>query len=64
VACDKGEVFIQKKKRRVKVISSMEDQKHILKACQSEPTSGHFGVTKTWKSDSTERGWLVMLGDW
>ena len=24
-------------------------QRRVLKACHSEPTSGHFGVTKTYK---------------
>jgi len=37
VVCDKGEVCVQKKKRRVKVVGSLEDQKRILKSCHSEP---------------------------
>ena len=43
---EKGEVYIEKK---VKVISSVQEQQRILKACHSEATSGHFGVTKTHK---------------
>lgn len=45
--CNKGEVFIVKKKGRVRVVTSAEEQRKVLVACHSEPTSGHFGVTKT-----------------
>ena len=44
---EKGEVYLEKKERKVKVISSVQEQQRILKACHSEATSGHFGVTKT-----------------
>ncbi len=44
---ENGEVFIQKKKRRVKAVTSADEQKIILNACHADPTSGHFGVTKT-----------------
>ena len=33
----------------MKVVVSLKEQKRVLKACHSEPTSGHFGVTKTYK---------------
>jgi len=31
------------------VLILLEEQRRVLKACHSEPTSGHFGVTKTYK---------------
>ena len=36
-------------KTKVKVVVSLEEQRRVLKACHSEPTSGHCGVTKTYK---------------
>ena len=48
VVCDKEEVFVQRKLRRVKVVTSTDERERILKACHSEPTSGHFGLTKTY----------------
>ena len=44
---DKGEVFLNRGAKIVKVISAIEEQKTVLKACHSDSTSGHFGVTKT-----------------
>ena len=49
MSCDKGEVFVQRKQCKVKVVTSGNDREQILKACHSEPISGHFGLTKTWK---------------
>ena len=43
-----GEVFVQQKNRKVKVIRSREDQLLSVQACHSDPTSGHFGM-KTWR---------------
>jgi len=40
-----GEVFVQQKNRKVKVITSREDQMPV-QACHSDPTSGHFGMEK------------------
>ena len=34
---DKGEVFLK-------------EQRRILESCHSDPTSGHFGTTKTWRT--------------
>ncbi len=45
----KGKVYLQSQQRRVKVITTKEEQKRILHACHCNPTSGHFGVTKTWR---------------
>jgi len=44
-----GEVFVQQKNRKVKVIRSREDQLLSVQACHSDPTSGHFGMKKTWR---------------
>ena len=46
---DKGEVSFNSGKTKVIVIISLEEQRRVLKVCHSEPTSGHFGVTKTYK---------------
>ena len=57
---EKGEVYLEKKERKVKVISSVQEQQRMLKACHSEATSGHFGVSKTQEGllrDSIGRGW-------
>jgi len=43
-----GEVFVQQKNRKVKVIRNREDQLLSVQACHSDPTSGHFGM-KTWR---------------
>ena len=47
----KGELFFVKKngKQRVKIITDPKEQRRILEACHSNVTSGHFGVTKTFK---------------
>ena len=44
---DKGEVSFNSGKTKVKGVVSLEEQRRVLKACHSEPTSGHFRVTKT-----------------
>ena len=46
---DNGEVFLKRKGRQVKVVTAVEDQRRILESCHSDPTSGHFGTTKTWR---------------
>ena len=47
---DKGEVFrLKRKGRRVKVVMDVKEQQRILLSCHSDPTSGHFGMTKTWR---------------
>ena len=38
VVCDKGEVFVQRKLRRVKVVTSTDERERILKACHSVST--------------------------
>ena len=60
---DGGEVYLKRKSRRVKVVQSRKDQLLIVKACHSEPTSGHFGLTKTWKRVAERFYWKGMVSD-
>ena len=60
---ESGEVYLQRKDRRVKVIQSRKDQLLIMKACHSEPTSGHFGLTKTWRRVAERFYWKGMVAD-
>ena len=60
---ENGEVYLQRKGRRVKVIQSRKDQLLIVKACHSEPTSGHFGLTKTWRRVAERFYWKGMVKD-
>lgn len=57
---DKGEVFLKRKGREVKVVTSLEDQRRILESCHSDPTSGHFGTTKTWRRAAERFYWRGM----
>ena len=43
---EKGEVFLSRKEKRIKVVQTEKEQKQkqILQACHSDPTSGHYGV--------------------
>ena len=41
IEVDNGEVYVQKLKKRVKVIASQDEQERILNSCHSDPTSGH-----------------------
>ena len=60
---DKGEVYIQRKGRKVKVISSAKEQRRILQACHSDATSGHFGVTKTHRRVAERFYWKGIVSD-
>ena len=55
-----GEVHLQRKDRRVKVIQSRRDQLLIIKACHSELTSGQ---TKTWRRVAEQFYWKSMVAD-
>ena len=57
---DKGEVFLKMKGRQVKLVTSIEDQRRILESCHSDPTSGHFGITKTWRRVAERFYWRGM----
>ena len=63
LTAEQGEVFVQRKGRRVKVVTSVEEQRFILKACHSDPTSSHFGVTKTWQRVSERFYWKGLASD-
>ena len=40
-------VYKKKDKAEVRIIQSSDEQMRILEMCHSDPTSGHFGVKKT-----------------
>ena len=63
LATEKGEVFLLKKERRVKVVQTEREQKQILQACHSDPTSGHYGVSKTWNKVAERFYWKGMIND-
>ena len=44
-----GEVFILKKGKWLRVVTSPAGQMMISKPCHSDPNSGRFGVTRTWR---------------
>ena len=52
LSIDSGEVFLKRKNKRVKVVQSRKDQLLIVKACRSEPASGHFGLTNSKEKSS------------
>ena len=60
---ESGEVFIERKKGRVKVIAAKAEQARVLRSCHSEPTSGHFGTTKTWRRIAERFYWKGMADD-
>lgn len=60
---ENGEVFLQRQQHRVKVITSKEEQERILRACHCEPTSGHFGITKTWRRIAERFYWRGLCDD-
>ena len=51
---------MERKNRQVKVVTSAEEQARILRACHSDPTSGHFGTTKTWRKVAERFYWRGM----
>ena len=57
---DKGEVFVKRKGRRVKVVTASEEQHRILESCHSDPSSDHFGTTKTWRRVAERFYWREM----
>ena len=58
-----GEIFIQRKGRRVKVVTAEDDRQRILRSCHFDSTSGHFGVTKTWKRVAERFFWKGMVDE-
>lgn len=57
---DKGKAFLKKSGRQVKVVTTVEEQQRILESCHSDPTYGHFGVTKTWRRVAEQFFWRGM----
>ena len=57
---DNGEIYVQRNKRRVKVVTSVKEQGRILIGCHSDATSGHFGTTKTWRRVAERFYWKGM----
>lgn len=62
ILVENGEVYLVKK-RRVKVVTSVEEQKRILRACHSEPTPGGFGNTKTRRRVAEGFYWKGLAND-
>ena len=60
---EKGEVFLLRKGKRIKVVQTEKEQKQILQACHSDPTSGHYGITKTWNRVAERFYWRGMIND-
>ena len=50
-------MYVQKLKKRVKVIASRDEQVRILNSCHSDPTSGHLGTRKTWRKIAERFYW-------
>ena len=48
---------------QVKVVTSVEERRRILRSCHSDPTSGHFGVTKTFRRVAERFYWRGMYQD-
>ena len=59
------EVMYKKKKNsdEVRIIQNREEQMRVLEMCHSEPTSGHFGVKKTFNRVRERFYWKGMFKD-
>ena len=44
-------------------MTSIDDQTRILRSCHADSTSGHFGVTKTWRRLAERFYWRGMYLD-
>lgn len=60
---ESGEVFVIKKDKRLRVITSRNEQEMIVESCHSDPSSGHFGLTKTWRRIAERFYWKGMMED-
>lgn len=59
-----GSIMYRKKKGvLVRIIQSGAEQSRILEMCHSDPTSGHFGVKKTFNRLSERFYWKGMYKD-
>lgn len=48
---------------QVRVVIGIENRRHILRSCHSEPLAGHFGVTKRWHRISERYYWKGLYQD-
>ena len=53
-------MYLKKKGLSVRIIQSTQDKAQILAMCHSDPTSGHFGVKKTFNRLSERFYWKGM----
>ena len=60
---ENGDVFVEKKGKKMRVVTSKTEQMVIVRSCHSDPTSGHFGLTKTWKRVAERFYWKGMVAD-
>ena len=56
-------MYKKKNKEEVRIIQSREEQLRILEMCHSDPTSGHFGVKKTFNRVRERFYWKGMCKD-
>ena len=47
----------------MRVLRTKEEQHQVLITCHNEPTSGHFGITKTMERVSESFYWKGMVTD-
>ena len=55
------EVIYKKNSDEIRLIQSREEQMRVLEMCHSDPTSGHFGVKKTFNQVRERFYWKGML---
>ena len=56
-------MYRKKNKEEVRILQSKEEQLRILEMCHSDPTSGHFGVKKTFNRVRERFYWKGMCKD-
>ena len=44
-------------------MTCVKEQKRVLQSCHSDVTSGHFGVTKTWRRVAERFYWRGLYED-
>ncbi len=57
---ENGDVFVERKNKKMRVVTSKTDQIVIMNSCHSDPTSG---LTKTWKRVAERFYWKGMVAD-
>ena len=56
-------MYRKKNKEEVRIVQNKEEQLRILEMCHSDPTSGHFGVKKTFNRVRERFYWKGMRKD-